>query len=160
LTSANIKIYSLQSLFQGSLVFLLIGICFVFLLFSNTAHSQAMLILPSDSTKKGTVHIYDDPSLNAVIYAKKNAAPDEWQLSGYRIQLYMGADRKQALAIKAQMLNMYPGLPIYMDYEQPYFKIRVGDYRNRFEALKTFHDLQAKFKGVSIVPDKIKYPAI
>ena len=72
----------------------------------------------------------------------------------------MGADRKQALAIKAQMLNMYPGLPIYMDYEQPYFKIRVGDYRNRFEALKTFHDLQAKFKGVSIVPDKIKYPAI
>ncbi len=153
---ANIKTYFRR----GPYLRLLMLLPAAFLLFSNTAHSQAMLALPNDSTKKGTVHIYDDPSLNTVIYAKKNVAPDEWQLSGYRIQLYMGADRKQALAIKAQMLNMYPGLPIYMDYEQPYFKIRVGDYRNRFEALKIFHDLQAKFKGISVVPDKIKYPAL
>ena len=135
--------------------------CAFFILLSiNLAHAQECLKLPNDTAKHGSVHIYDDPAINEILYAKKDLAPDDWQLSGFRIQLYMGADRKQALAIKAEMLTMYPGTPIYMDYEQPYFKIRIGDFRNRFEAIKLFHDLQAKFKNISIVPDKIKYPAI
>ena len=33
---------------------------------------------------------------------------------------------------------MYPELKVYEQYEAPFFKIRVGDFTNRFDAYRVF----------------------
>lgn len=81
-------------------------------------------------------------------------------IPGFRIQLYADTDRKQANDIRTKFLQLYPEADAYLMYQQPYFKIRIGDYRNRFEAHSMYKLLLNDFDKVLIVPDKINLPKL
>ena len=48
--------------------------------------------------------------------------------------------------------------PIYVDYEQPFFKLRLGDYRSRQAAASDAGILTRTFKGAFVVPATINLP--
>ena len=50
-------------------------------------------------------------------------------MPGYRIQIYFGSDRTKANEIKTDFLHVFPNISTYLVYQQPNFKIRVGDYK-------------------------------
>jgi hypothetical protein len=81
-------------------------------------------------------------------------------IEGYRIQLFSGSERNNANALKTKFLKLYPETPAYLIYQQPYFKLRVGDYRTKIEAQNIFYKLQDDFGQVIIIPDKINLPKI
>jgi hypothetical protein len=81
-------------------------------------------------------------------------------IDGYRIQLFSGSERNNANALKTKFLKLYPETPAYLIYQQPYFKLRVGDYRTKIEAQNIFYKLQDDFGQVIIIPDKINLPKI
>ena len=81
-------------------------------------------------------------------------------IEGYRIQLFSGSERNNANALKTKFLKLYPETPAYLIYQQPYFKLRVGDYRTKIEAQNLFYKLQDDFGQVIIIPDKINLPKI
>jgi hypothetical protein len=81
-------------------------------------------------------------------------------IDGYRIQLFSGSERNNANALKTKFLKLYPETPAYLIYQQPYFKLRVGDYRTKIEAQNIFYKLQDDFGQVIIIPDKINPPKI
>lgn len=81
-------------------------------------------------------------------------------VDGYRIQLFSGSERTNANALKTKFLKLYPETPAYLIYQQPYFKLRVGDYRNKIEAQQIFYKLQDDFGQVIIIPDKINLPKL
>lgn len=80
------------------------------------------------------------------------------KIKGYRIQIYFGGNRKKARRIKTRFLRNHPQKRAYTVYQQPNFKIRVGNFRNKLEAQKLYHKLNKRFKTVFIVPTRIKYP--
>ena len=52
----------------------------------------------------------------------------------------------------------YPDIPIYLVFGQPYYRLRVGDYRTRLEAEKAFLTLNKDYKKAFITGDRIQLP--
>lgn len=53
---------------------------------------------------------------------------------GYRIQIFTGKDRDEASKIKAYFINLFPDVDNYIVYEEPNYKVRVGDFLARIGA--------------------------
>lgn len=81
-------------------------------------------------------------------------------MSGYRIQIYFGGVRQKASEIKLDFNSKYPALAAYLTYQQPNFKVRVGDFRTRFEAQKFLKDIEGLYPSSFIVPEEVKLPPI
>jgi hypothetical protein len=77
---------------------------------------------------------------------------------GYRLQVYSGTSRNAAYAAQAKFNSEYPEIRSYMTYHEPYFKVKVGDFRTRLEAEKMKAALQSVFQAMFIVSEKIIPP--
>ena len=79
-------------------------------------------------------------------------------IPGYRIRIYsesgVGAKEEQQRQ-KARFLTLYHGIDAYYRYDEPFFKVYVGDCRTRSEALKLFDRIKREFPNPIIVPDNI-----
>jgi len=112
--------------------------------------------------KKGEVAIFRDVRLDTLvqrIYVENEDLP---QINGYRIQIYSGSKRTIANQVKAAFMVEYREERAYLSYIQPYFKVRVGNFRSKAEAIKLYESLREneKFKAVLIVVDKIDLPEL
>lgn len=74
---------------------------------------------------------------------------------GFRIQVFSGNQRAQAMKIRTEILSLYPDTRVYLIYKQPTFRVRVGDFLTREEARDWLYDLQKTYKAAFIVPDNI-----
>jgi hypothetical protein len=78
--------------------------------------------------------------------------------TGYRIQLYFGSERSKASEIKTDFSNNFSNTPSYLLYQQPNFKVRVGDFKTRTEASAFLESIKEFYTTSFIVPDEIKLP--
>jgi hypothetical protein len=81
-------------------------------------------------------------------------------ISGYRVQIHFGNLREPAKEVKSKFLSLYDNVPAYEIYQQPNFKIRVGDFRTKLEATKLLKEISSDFPNAFIVPDDISLPPI
>ena len=79
-------------------------------------------------------------------------------IPGYRIRIFsesgIGAKKDQQ-QIRARFLSLYQGLDAYNRYDEPFFKVYVGDCRTKSEALKLNDIIKRDFPNPIIVPDFI-----
>lgn len=80
-----------------------------------------------------------------------------YQLDGYRIQIYSGSKNQPAKKARLKFNQKYKGVNAYEDYYQPYFKVRVGDFKTKLEALKFQKEIIKDFPDCYIVKDKIEF---
>lgn len=74
---------------------------------------------------------------------------------GFRIQIYSGNDRRQAIQAKARFMRIYPQMRTYLSYSAPQFRVKAGDFQSRNEAYQVARTLTTLFKPIMIVPDVI-----
>ena len=84
------------------------------------------------------------------------------KIKGWRVQIHFGSESAKAKEVKAKFLQKYDAedIPAYLCYAQPYFKIRVGDFRTRLEAFKFLKEVSEDFPGSFIVEDTIELPKL
>jgi len=82
------------------------------------------------------------------------------KMKGYRVQIHFGSEKAKALDTKTKFMTSYHDVPSYLDYQQPYFKIRVGDFRTKLEAYKFLQEITDEFPGAFIVSDEIELPQL
>lgn len=78
-------------------------------------------------------------------------------LEGYRIQIYSGSGpsaKSDYQNAKNQVLTSFPAVRTYGTYNAPSWRVRVGDFRYRSEALPLFNKLRLQFPSCYIVRDK------
>lgn len=46
-------------------------------------------------------------------------------------------------------------LPVYITYSQPYYRVRLGDFAQREEAVQFWDSIQGRFPGAFVVPDMV-----
>jgi hypothetical protein len=107
--------------------------------------------------QKSSVVIQRDVNLDSLIIKNVELNKTQNSMDGFRIQLFSGIERNNANALKAKFLKQFPNYPVYLIYQQPYFKLRAGDFRNKLEAQWLFNQLLLEYGEVLIVPDKINY---
>jgi hypothetical protein len=76
--------------------------------------------------------------------------------SGYRIQIYNGPNRTEAMRLKQEMEVAYPNMSIHLVYRQPNFRVRIGDFRSQREAEQLLPEFrQLGYKTSFVVPDDV-----
>lgn len=77
--------------------------------------------------------------------------------AGYRIMVISSNNRNNVTEAKTIIYREFPELKAYMMYQAPFFRLKVGNFRDRANAEAYLSQLQRLFKNnVYIVPDTIE----
>lgn len=83
------------------------------------------------------------------------------EMNGYRVRIFFDNKQNSRAASEAAMnrfKSLHPGIPAYRSYESPYFKVTVGDYRTKSEAMALLQRVKDAFPGAFVVKGNIRYP--
>lgn len=85
------------------------------------------------------------------------------KISGYRVRIFFDNKQDSRGASEAAMnrfLASYPGHGAYRSFSSPFFKVSVGDFRTKSEAMKMLDILRPDFPSALVVKENINYPII
>jgi len=120
-----------------------------------------------DSAKHATVKLHQDKRVESLLVGKKNA--NGWSsptaMSGYRVQVFSSNTQRtaksEAFKKEKQIKEVFPEQGVYVNYNSPFWKVRVGDFRTQEQARKFKNELISAFPNmrseVYIVREQILY---
>lgn len=115
----------------------------------------------AQSSSDTAIHIYESNDVKNVVRKRADYAHiTHGTFQGYRIQINFGQDRNAAMKVRSDFSLKYPGISNYMSYQQPYFKVNVGDFRTKLEAVKNLNLIRKAYPGAFVVNDKINPPGL
>ena len=79
-------------------------------------------------------------------------------MDGYRVEIFSNREMAKIQKTKIEFLSKYPEQSIHIKFIAPIFKIRIGDFRTKSEALKLFKEIEKDYRTAFIVRDKINFP--
>ena len=85
------------------------------------------------------------------------------KMSGYRVRIFNDNKQNSRGASEAAMgrfKGMYPGVAAYRTYSNPFFKVTVGDFRTKSEAMRLLQQVKGSFPSAFIVKETINYPPV
>lgn len=111
----------------------------------------------------GSLVIYQDPSIDSLIYRYILYNERLNGLEGFRIQIYSSSDRnakEQSGKVSADFMSKFPDIVTYPPiFDKPsYYKVRVGNYRTRVEGTKYLLMIRKVYPDAYLVPDIINFP--
>ncbi|MDT8412356.1 MAG: SPOR domain-containing protein [Vicingaceae bacterium] len=108
--------------------------------------------------------VKDSTTTNNVIVVMEEAIEDinkiyitTYKLYGYRIQIGSEISSTPARKIRAVFTQKYKNIPAYEIHQQPYFKVRVGDFKTKLEAIKFQKEISSEYPNSFIVKDEIEF---
>ena len=127
---------------------------------SMTAYSQ-------DSTWKknadsGSIVVHKDPRLDLLVKKQvqinEETSRDSRRVAkGFRLMVITTNNRDEAIAAKTKVYTYFPELKAYMWHQSPYYKLKVGNFKERKEAEDYQKRLNIYFpKGVFIMSDRVE----
>ncbi len=84
-------------------------------------------------------------------------------MDGYRIQLMMRAGNSaldEANEIKEKFEERYPYIKSYITFREPYYLLRIGDFRTRLEAIEFLERIKRNYPQAWVIKDKIEFPEL
>lgn len=84
-------------------------------------------------------------------------------MPGYRIQLFMESGNtalEKSEKILEKFQEKYEAIPAYITFGEPYYRVRIGDFRNRLEAIKFLDQIQKHYPQAWVVKDDISFPVL
>jgi len=109
------------------------------------------------------VIVNHDPKIMELINRRASYYEEKKEMPGFRLQIFFDSGneaRKRATTARTEFIQKYPNVEAYLSFEQPYYKIRVGDFRSRLDAKQFEYKIMRDYPNAFIVPDKIKLPKI
>lgn len=101
-----------------------------------------------------TVHIETSDAIDHVMELHQNR-PRPQGNQGFRVQIYSG-NNAGASNTRTLFVQRYDDVPAYTLFEQPIFKVRVGNFRTQKEADDYCKFIKPDFPAAFIVPDTIE----
>lgn len=99
--------------------------------------------------------VIDNPQISQLVQAHINQNMRTTTVKGYRIQIIQNTNRDQVRTEKTKLLTHYSHVRAYETYDSPFFRLRVGDFKTRFDAYKVFAEIKDMFGNAFIVPDEV-----
>ncbi len=107
--------------------------------------------------KPGKIEIVlDNPYIDSLMIAYKHKAEKDAFVKGFRVQIIAAGNRADINKVKSQFYTLFPDVKTFVIYQQPNFKLRVGNYRTKLEAYKAWVAIEKEFPGAFISPDELK----
>lgn len=123
---------------------------------------------------KGSVYIDQPAALRNIIGARQPGTETEttadgksfMKIQGFRIQVFSGNDQRtskdEAFRREKEIRELIPGIPTYVTYNAPFWRLRAGDFNSHEEAFPVQRQLMQAFprygKEMYIVKEEIRLP--
>ena len=123
--------------------------------------SQSTDILKKLETKSengGSVHIVQSDEITKVLYMHLLAQRKNAKNNGWRICVFADSGQeanRKAEDIRSIFIRRFKGVQPYKVFNYPFYRVYVGDFRSKSEALKFLKVLEREFPNAYIVPDVI-----
>ena len=111
----------------------------IFLLIACTLPAQDGIfekLAAVDSTTNATVKIHQDKRIEKLVSEKKATHVSTMQstANGFRVQVFSSnmqrTAKSDAFKIEKQIKEAFPNTGVYVTYNSPFWKVRVGDFTN------------------------------
>lgn len=111
------------------------------------------------AAQRGHVFIVGDVAATQMVEKHIELNAKVKTIPGYRVQIasFSGVSSKlNAFNLRDKFMLDYPGVQAYIVFDEPNFKVKVGDFRTRLEAYAFLQQIKDAYKGY-LVRDNI-YP--
>lgn len=112
---------------------------------------------------EGKVSVIQDPRVDSIISMQRQIRMTNPLIEGYRIQIFMesGNDAvERANQLIEQFNEEFPSIKAYLSFGQPYYRVRVGDFRDRLEAEGLLKQISRNYAQAFIIRDQIEPPGL
>ncbi|MBN2893280.1 MAG: SPOR domain-containing protein [Bacteroidales bacterium] len=91
-----------------------------------------------------------------MLHKKLNALDNT--IPGYRIQIYFESgnySKSKAIEVKEDFESKYYGYHAYVSFNEPYYRVRIGDFRTKIEAVGFLKRIVRRYPNAFEVKDRI-----
>lgn len=84
-------------------------------------------------------------------------------IPGYRVRIFFDNKqnaRTESEAVLKRFNGLYPDVMAYRIYANPYFKVTVGDFRTKSEAMALLARIKGAFPSAFVVKENIEFPVV
>jgi len=109
------------------------------------------------SQSRGTVKVVGDTRVTTLVERHKEYNQHNHSAQGYRIQVasLSGANSKRrAFELRDNIKNALPDQEVYVTFDEPSFKVKIGDFRTRLDAYAVLNKIRGYYTG-TIIRDNI-----
>ena len=85
-------------------------------------------------------------------------------IKGFRIQIFFDSgnnSKSKAISVMNEFTSKHRKVEGYLSFQEPNFKVRVGDFRTRMDAQRFLHKIAEEYPSAFIVKDnEINFPSL
>ncbi len=116
-----------------------------------------------DTIEPGQVNVYQDSRVDSIVadYIRYNHQHEG--LEGYRIQIFFDAGNnslRRATTAAEDFKLLYPTDSAYISFSEPYYKVRIGDFRTRLQAEGYLQQILPDYPNAFVIKDRINFPPL
>ena len=131
------------------------GLIFICVLILNNLVAQ--------NTVKGSSVVISDDRIDSLVQLHIDYNKKYPVFQGYRVQI-LKTSGNEALDITEKAITdfseKYSDIHAYLTFEEPYYRVRVGDFRTRLEAEKFLKKIKRKYPGAWVIQDYVNFPIL
>ena len=124
---------------------------FILLPFLSVAQTDSIL------SENGSITSINEKGINALVRKYESILKAKNGIGGWRVQLMFKTKKKEIQQLKIAFIKLYPEIPSYLEYDTPYYRVRVGNCRTKLEAIKIQHQISKHFPSAYPVPEIINF---
>jgi len=121
------------------------------------------LLVTAQAQTVGVIRIERNPLVEELLRKHVDYNARHPQIDGFRIRIFRdngSGARDRSSTVKANFANQFPSIPSYLGYDNPYFKVSVGDFRSKDEAMRFFMQIKRTYPNAYIVAESINLPPL
>ncbi|MBI9033140.1 MAG: SPOR domain-containing protein [Bacteroidales bacterium] len=131
--------------------------CFAFTLLGITNLKAQEVSFPSQ------VEIIQDSIIDSLVNIHKKYNALNNKMDGFRIQIYFESgnnSKTQSIEIREEFLKEFPDIRAYITFKEPYYRVRIGDYRTRLQADGVLKGIKRTYPNAFVIKDQINFPQL
>lgn len=114
-----------------------------------------IVVLATSWNLDAQVTVTEEVDITRAMDYYKSLSTSTNYINGWRIQLINTDNRRQMEAAKLKFASKYPYLKMTWEHVQPYYKVKVGAYKDKMELEAFLRELKEDFPRAIPVRDKI-----
>lgn len=119
-------------------------------------------------SRDGFLRIIQEPAIDSLLMLNQQihlqlTEREQGIIDGYRIQIFMESGNDAIVHAEEVIENFhadYPDVKAYLTYRQPYYRVRIGDFRDRLEAEGFLRRISRNYGQAFVVREKIRPPQL
>lgn len=106
----------------------------------------------------GNVEVIQDEKIAQLAEQYRKMSANNAEIDGYRVQIFFDSgsnSKNKAASVKVEFESLYPEAKPYLSYKEPYYRVRVGNFRTLIEAVGFQKKISTDYPNSFPVKDKI-----